>query len=318
MRPDMHKVIVERPRWDPGPGKHGRLANLSDELLPRFEGIKRPHRWLKGQRDLLGPLRRWLQSQVGRSWNDIYSEACAVINPDNYVRVHVKTHLLQYVQRNTFMHEGKVCILDIGFRGRSIVEVTEHRYGGTRFFVHPESGLLNAIPQKSRKALRVARRAARSDDFRWLDCNFALKRIKGFWFACQFRIIPSDGRFKAYDHVLGQEVGRGGLLRRDSQYLHCIAKRQLSRRELRRYDLRNDPGVEAQSPVGCICSRLTTVLPSWRNRLCGLSRLVRSGPSHEEAAGGRILRQIIGRPFGTSMISGVKRFVEDRGFANRF
>ena len=77
----MHKVIVERPWWNPGPGKKGRQANLSDELLPKFEGIKRPHRHRKGLTDLLGPLKRWLLSQVGRPWNDAYSEACAVIKP---------------------------------------------------------------------------------------------------------------------------------------------------------------------------------------------------------------------------------------------
>ena len=87
----MHKVIVERPRWTPGPDKYKRRANLSDELLPKFEGIKRIHGQRKGQRDLLGPLRRWLRAQVGWPWNDVYSEACAVIHPDNYVRVHVKT-----------------------------------------------------------------------------------------------------------------------------------------------------------------------------------------------------------------------------------
>jgi hypothetical protein len=39
MRTDMHKVVVERPRRNPGPGKQGRRANLPDELLPKFEGI---------------------------------------------------------------------------------------------------------------------------------------------------------------------------------------------------------------------------------------------------------------------------------------
>src|SRR5690242_11945690 len=99
MRPDMHKVIVERPRWTPGRNKLGRRANLSDELQPKFEGIKRPYGVRKGQRDLFGPLRRWLQSRVGRHWNDVYSEACTVIHPDDYVRVHVKTHLLEFVER---------------------------------------------------------------------------------------------------------------------------------------------------------------------------------------------------------------------------
>src|SRR5437870_113398 len=75
MREDMHKVVVERPRLNPGPGKYGRRANLPDELLPKFEGIKCPHVRRKGLTDLLGPLKRWLHSQAGRSWNDVYSEA---------------------------------------------------------------------------------------------------------------------------------------------------------------------------------------------------------------------------------------------------
>src|SRR2546423_2145458 len=108
MRSDMHKVVVERPRWNPGPGKHGRRANLSDELLPKFEGIKRPHAHRKGLTDLLGPLKRWLRSQVGRPWNDVYSEACAVIKPDSVIRPHIKTHLLEFVHRHTFLKDGEV------------------------------------------------------------------------------------------------------------------------------------------------------------------------------------------------------------------
>jgi len=256
----MHKVVIERPRWNPGPGKNGRRANLSDELLPKFEGIRRPHLQRKGLTDLLGPLKRWLQSQVGRPWNDVYSEACAVIKPDSIIRAHIKTHLLQFVERNTFMHHGKVCVLDSAYRGMGIIPVTDQRYGWNLFYVHPESGLLCATPQKSRKALRAERRTARANNFRWLDGHFALKQIDGIWFACQFRIVSLEGPFKAYDHAIGQHVGRGGLLRREGQYLHCISKRQLSRRELRRYELRNAPTLKAQSSIGCTCSRLKTAL----------------------------------------------------------
>jgi hypothetical protein len=243
----MHKVVTERPRWNPGPGKKGRRANLPDELLPKFEGIKRPHVQRKGFTDLLGPLRRWLHAQVGRPWNDVHSEACAVIKPDSVIRAHVKTHLLQFVERHTFMHAGRVCVLETGYYGRGIVPVDGRRYGWNLFFVHPESGLLCAIPQRSRKALRDERHKARAKNFRWLDGNFALKQIDGIWFACQFRVVSSEGPFKAYDHALGQQVGRGGLLRRDGKCLHCIIKRQLSRRELRRYGVQNVP--RAQSAV---------------------------------------------------------------------
>ena len=81
----MHKVVIERPRWNPGRGKKGRRANLPDELLPRREGIRRPHTNRKAFTDLLGPLRRWLHSQLGRPWNDAYSEAFAVIKSDSVI-----------------------------------------------------------------------------------------------------------------------------------------------------------------------------------------------------------------------------------------
>ena len=260
MRSDMHKVVIERPRWNPGPDKNGRRANLPDELLPKFEGIKRPHDRRKGLTDLLGPLKRWLQSQVGRPWNDVYSEACAVIKPDSIIRAHIKTHLLQFVDRHTFMHEGKVCVLDTGYPAYGVVAVAERRFGCSRFFVHPETGLLYAIPQKSRKELRAKRRAVKSETFRWLDRNFGLKQIGDVWFACQFRVVSPEGRFKAYDHALGHEVGREGLLRRNGECLHCIGKRQLSRRELRRYGLRNVRVLGAQFSVDCSRSRFRTAL----------------------------------------------------------
>src|SRR5690348_7504262 len=199
MRPDMHKVVIERPRHGRSWAESAPRPKPPFEESPRFESIMARHRRRKWFSDLLGPLKRWLQSQVGRHWNDVYSEACRVIKPDSAIRAHIKTHLLQFVERHTFMHGGTVCMLDTGYLGRGIIEVTERRYGWSRFFVHPETGLLHAIPQRSWKALRAQRRIARAETFRWLDCNFALKQIGGIWFACHFRVLPPEGRFKAYD-----------------------------------------------------------------------------------------------------------------------
>src|SRR5207244_12869366 len=74
MRPDMHKVVIERPR-------HGRSWAESrprpkppfDESRP-FESIMARHTRRKWFSDLLGPLKRWLQSHIGRPWNGVYSE----------------------------------------------------------------------------------------------------------------------------------------------------------------------------------------------------------------------------------------------------
>jgi hypothetical protein len=233
----MHKVVVERPRWNPGRGKSGRRNNLSDELLPKFESIKRPHRHRKGLTDLLGPLRRWLQAQVGRPWNDIYSEACAVIKPDNIIRAHVKTHLLEFVQRNTFMHEGKVSYLSTG-PGGGIRPVLSERFVRRVFYVHPQTGVLAKIEPVSRKRLNAERYQPPATR-RWLNRNAALQQIQGLWFECHFEVVPVGVRFRAYDHALERVVTRNELTRRDKEYCLCTLKRQLSKRELRRFGLRN-------------------------------------------------------------------------------
>lgn len=264
----MHKVVVERPRWNPGPGKNGRRANLPDEQLPKFEGIKRPHSSRKGLTNLLGPLKRWLHSQLGRPWNDIYSEACAVVKPDSVIRAHIKTHLLEFVERHTFMHNGEVCVLDT-WRGGGIVPVTSRRYGRSVFYVHPETGLLQEIIRIPLHLRRLAARPKPPVSFYWLGDLVALKQIGGIWFACQFRNVPSEGPFKAYDYVAGKTVGRGELLRRNGNYLLCVAKRQLPRRELRRHGLTNSAtniAIEAQSSARCLCSGLMIVLQFFAGR----------------------------------------------------
>src|SRR3954464_13071307 len=109
MRTDMHKVIVEEPRGGGGPGKKGRRANLPDELLPKCEGMRRPHLRRKWFGEHLGPLKRWLRSHCGRPWNEVYSEAAQVIKPSDPVRLHIKFHMMQMVERNTFLLDGKIC-----------------------------------------------------------------------------------------------------------------------------------------------------------------------------------------------------------------
>lgn len=256
MRSDMHKVVIERPRRNPGPGKNGRQANLPDELLPKFEGMRRCHNSRKGLTDLLGPLRRWLQSQVGRQWNDVYSEACAVIKPDSVIRAHVKTHLLEFVERNTFMHDGEVCVLDTSYLGGGVKPLAEIRWRGSLFFVHPKTGLLQTIPQVSKRAWR-ARKPQPPVTVHWIRKNVALQQIRGLWFECHFEVVPVDVRFKAYDHALERVVSRGELQKHGSEYLLCTRKRQLSKRELRELGLRN---VQVVSPVRAQSSRRCKLL----------------------------------------------------------
>src|SRR6266540_4244860 len=101
MRPDMSKVIVERPRLgsrDKGKAK-GRKRELQREGLDsrRCEGMKRLKGGTKILNEHLGPLRRYLESQVGRPWDKVFSEICAHIDRNSPVQDHVRDHVEDYV-----------------------------------------------------------------------------------------------------------------------------------------------------------------------------------------------------------------------------
>jgi hypothetical protein len=99
MRSDMAKVIVERPRvpgWEGSKPKgcQRKLHRLRDDGPPIREGMKA--RWRGGTKSLnehLGPLRRYLNSQVGRPWDKVFSEICVHINRNSAVQDHVRDHV---------------------------------------------------------------------------------------------------------------------------------------------------------------------------------------------------------------------------------
>ncbi len=79
-----------------------------------------------------------------------------------------------------------------------------------------------------------------------------MQKIRGLCFECHLEVVPVGVRFRAYDHALERVVTRNELTRHDKEYCLCTLKRQLSKRELRLFGLRNKPtpiSVEAQSSI---------------------------------------------------------------------
>jgi hypothetical protein len=120
MRDDMFKVIVERPRR--GVGYYRTLPNeyraakrfkLDDEFNVDDEycAKKLPMRahslgWeRKSFNENLQPLRRFLAKQVGRRWDDVYSEICEHLDASSTVKQHVRDHLTDYVTVKTYRTE---------------------------------------------------------------------------------------------------------------------------------------------------------------------------------------------------------------------
>lgn len=98
MREDMAKVIVERPRRGGGNTRKGRAVPL--DHLPFGEGMRRPHvSYYRGKtlNENLAPLRRYLDRQVGRPWRKVYAEIAANLRVDSTVDQHVRDHVRDFV-----------------------------------------------------------------------------------------------------------------------------------------------------------------------------------------------------------------------------
>ena len=135
MREDMYKVIVERPRR----GKEGDA--IAARLRKDFDGPMRlGMRAGYGYRSLnenLAPLRRYLQAQIGRPWNKVFSEICAGIDRRNTVQQHIHQHIRDFIAIMSTPAKGGWLTLQPrwGFLGRDSGISQE-------LYVDPRTGLI--------------------------------------------------------------------------------------------------------------------------------------------------------------------------------
>src|SRR5947209_8125144 len=142
MRADMAKVIVERPRKKGGSfhkpkGYQRRLRRFGEEGPPCREGIKA--RWQNQTKSLnehLGPLRRYLDKQVGRPWDKVFSEICAHIDRSSAVQDHVRDHVEAYVTTHVLLIDGVPC----NGEGSSSYGKPLHQFRYRPWYVCPRTG----------------------------------------------------------------------------------------------------------------------------------------------------------------------------------
>jgi hypothetical protein len=146
VRSDMAKVLVERPRGGRygsiGKGYRKELQRTPVEEMRTREGIKA--RWRSDRKwfnDHLGPLRRFLLSNVGRPWDIIHSEICQAVGKGFPTREHFFTHVYQFVRRSVILVDGVPCQSGGFGHGSPLVD-----RGGRCFYVCPASGLLRKAP----------------------------------------------------------------------------------------------------------------------------------------------------------------------------
>jgi hypothetical protein len=243
MRADMGKVLVERPRlgrWRgasrPGKGYRDQLKKCLDagDPPPQREGIKRRYgSGTKSFNEHLGPLRRFLEANIGRPWDKVYSEICQHVDRGNVVQKHILTHLFQYVTVHTVLIEGEPCRgkAHWGYRYGEPLRTSDRR---NRWYVCPKSGLLRAsryVPRTRHRPESPRRVVLNKSQM----CLF----LSGQWELVTVAPLPgvySPDRARAYDVVLKHHMNRYGsdaeAARLYDASAYATARRPLSRREL--------------------------------------------------------------------------------------
>jgi hypothetical protein len=147
MRSDMFEVIIERPRVQPN--RRGRRKGRKGEALRQQEApVREPMSRGRGGNKILNenlaPLRRFLQRRVGRPWNDVHREICALLNVRSAVQKHVLDHVDEMVEVNVVLVGGRAHHAPGHLFAGSLI--VRSRWRG--FYVCPKTGTLRLSPYR--------------------------------------------------------------------------------------------------------------------------------------------------------------------------
>jgi hypothetical protein len=178
MRQDMKDLLVNTGRYGNHSGnalsRRARLKKMDIDDLPSRLPSGRHRVGDKEQGDRLKPLRRFLTTNCGRLWDDVYKEICAVTDSDTIRGYHLRQHVWNYVVPNNY---------DVGHN---------KRYGP--FFVDVDGTLQEK--RKLTEAERLVESAYWRKRTKWrlppshipnpriaVDADHWYEKIKGYWFA---------------------------------------------------------------------------------------------------------------------------------------
>lgn len=227
MRKDMGKIITEKPRH--GSANQNAKTRMSiqwkghdaDYEIDKRQSSSR-HRIhgyeAKSFTDVLGPLYRYLDKQVGRPWNKVNSELCEYLDKRKLTHAHVFTHIDSYVDKDVYK----------GVDGRW----HSRPYGGDvrGLFVNPKTGLicrqkpLKEPPKK--KDLDVVKISKETE----------YRRIDGIWYLVSLKEIEIDDSYYSYSIQK--------MVYRTRKELREVSRKQLGKKELKKLGVEN---------LRCVC-----------------------------------------------------------------
>lgn len=195
MRDDFAKVLVERPRHGHqrsfGEQRHTKSFKNEEMYFSGRESMKKRYdSWSdrKSFNEHLNPLKGWLRSVVGKSWDKSYSELRQKFDARSVINNHILQHLWSYVERNAYIEDGKVVAV-VPYNGVTPIEKTY-----SDFYVCPKDGTLKMVKRRGKRAAAADRQRARdeklAETFRVLNNDLHLRLIDGVWYVLEVKNLP--------------------------------------------------------------------------------------------------------------------------------
>lgn len=184
----MKHVLIDRPRTGgdggksiPPKGSKKKFQKTPLDEQEKFQSNARGRVYgynCKDLNDHLGPLRRWLRSQVGRNWDDVWSEVCENLSVNGVMTKHVRDHVIGYVEQNCIIdEEGNIC----NSRGEKLFGY----YLAKQFYVDPQDNILRLFETKPRW-----RRKYKRDWIEGKDKDHRYYLLNNIWYEVEFKPIP--------------------------------------------------------------------------------------------------------------------------------
>ncbi len=239
MREDMYKVVINRPRYASRFGTRTKLRYLDDDEQPfRITGKqilrRKSSAMTKEFNDHVMPLKRYLNSQRGRKWDDVFSEICEHLDTGSTVKMHVHEHIDGFIMRKVRVDE----------KGR----YWGHHWGPTApdrwwpdLYVCPHDGLIKET-EELRKKLGLKKRKhntvwyssdlIKSEKIHEVTDKAYIVEINGIWYMIKTDQRPYERNKALYDIL------------KKAPHIGCydwkvISKKQLSKKELKQHGLKN-------------------------------------------------------------------------------
>ena len=249
MRKDMDRLLVQRPRyqgWNTERASYRRQRfNLQDlEVYEDEDGSKvvdlddggrhgamSRGRGTKELNEYLAPLRRYLESQVNRPWDKVYSDIRENVRFDSAVQLHILQHIYGYVEKEVFEEGGRI------FNTVATVWSDRLELRDGEMYVHPRTGLL--LKYKRKKA------GSQIPEATVIQVSNRVFYVKfdGLWFEVAYNVPVTRSQFRRGDyghpkHLLTHFTFVNGKPERLNQHV-TYTKRQLLKKVLRQHDLKN-------------------------------------------------------------------------------